>query len=70
MALGAMSRLQASSSAEGHQERVCVPRCWRSLVAQGRIQSIIDRIFPPEDVAMVFEALRQGNALGRNVGAV
>jgi 2-desacetyl-2-hydroxyethyl bacteriochlorophyllide A dehydrogenase len=40
------------------------------LVAQGRIQSIIDRIFPLEDIELAFEALRQGNSLGRNVVAV
>ena len=40
------------------------------LVAQGRIQPIIDRIFPLEDIELAFEALRQGNSLGRNVVAV
>jgi D-arabinose 1-dehydrogenase-like Zn-dependent alcohol dehydrogenase len=40
------------------------------LVAQERIQPIVDRIFPLEDVELAFEALRQGNSLGRNVVAV
>jgi D-arabinose 1-dehydrogenase-like Zn-dependent alcohol dehydrogenase len=40
------------------------------LAAQGRIQPIVDRIFPLEDVELAFEALRQGNTLGRNVVAV
>jgi 2-desacetyl-2-hydroxyethyl bacteriochlorophyllide A dehydrogenase len=40
------------------------------LVAQGRIQPIVDRVFPLEDVELAFEALRQGNSLGRNVVAV
>jgi D-arabinose 1-dehydrogenase-like Zn-dependent alcohol dehydrogenase len=40
------------------------------LVAQGRLQPIIDRIFPLEDIELAFEALRQGNSLGRNVVAV
>lgn len=40
------------------------------LVAQGRIQPIVDRIFPLKDIELAFEALRQGNSLGRNVVAV
>ena len=40
------------------------------LVAQGRIQPIVDRIFPLEDIELAFEALRQGNSLGRSVVAV
>jgi 2-desacetyl-2-hydroxyethyl bacteriochlorophyllide A dehydrogenase len=40
------------------------------LVAQGRIQPIIDQVFPLEDVEQAFEALRQGRSLGRNVVAV
>jgi D-arabinose 1-dehydrogenase-like Zn-dependent alcohol dehydrogenase len=40
------------------------------LVAQGRIQPVVDRIFPPEDIELAFEALRQGSSLGRNVVAV
>jgi 2-desacetyl-2-hydroxyethyl bacteriochlorophyllide A dehydrogenase len=40
------------------------------LVAQGRIQPIVDRVFPLEDVELAFEALQQGNSLGRNVVAV
>jgi D-arabinose 1-dehydrogenase-like Zn-dependent alcohol dehydrogenase len=40
------------------------------LVAQGRIQPIIDRVFPLEDIELAFEALRQGSSLGRNVVAV
>jgi D-arabinose 1-dehydrogenase-like Zn-dependent alcohol dehydrogenase len=40
------------------------------LVAQGRIQPIVDRIFPMEDVELAFDALRQGRSLGRNVLAI
>jgi propanol-preferring alcohol dehydrogenase len=40
------------------------------LVAQGRIQPIVDRVFPLEEVELAFEALRQGHSLGRNVIAV
>jgi 2-desacetyl-2-hydroxyethyl bacteriochlorophyllide A dehydrogenase len=40
------------------------------LVAQGRIQPIIDHVFPLEDIELAFEALRQGSSLGRNVVAV
>jgi NADPH:quinone reductase-like Zn-dependent oxidoreductase len=36
------------------------------LVTQGHIQPIVDRIFPFAEV----EALRQGQALGRNVLAI
>jgi D-arabinose 1-dehydrogenase-like Zn-dependent alcohol dehydrogenase len=37
------------------------------LVAQGRIQPIVDRVFPFAEVEAAFEALRQGHSLGRNV---
>lgn len=40
------------------------------LVGQGRIQPIVDRIFPLKDIELAFEALRQGQSLGRNVIAV
>ena len=40
------------------------------LVAQGRIQPIVDRIFSMEDVELAFDALRQGLSLGRNVVAI
>lgn len=40
------------------------------LVAQGRIQPIVDRVFSMEDVELAFEALRQGRTLGRNVVAI
>ena len=40
------------------------------LVAQGRIEPIIDRIFSMEDVELAFDALRQGRSLGRNVVAI
>jgi D-arabinose 1-dehydrogenase-like Zn-dependent alcohol dehydrogenase len=40
------------------------------LVVQGRIQPIVDRIFPLADVELAFEALRQDRSLGRNVLAV
>jgi propanol-preferring alcohol dehydrogenase len=40
------------------------------LVGQGRIQPIIDRVFPLEDVELAFEALHQGRSLGRNVIAI
>jgi D-arabinose 1-dehydrogenase-like Zn-dependent alcohol dehydrogenase len=40
------------------------------LVGQGRIQPIVDRVFPLEDIELAFEALRQGQSLGRNVVAV
>jgi alcohol dehydrogenase, propanol-preferring len=41
-----------------------------NLVSQGRIQPIVDRVFSLEDVELAFEALRQGQSLGRNVVAV
>ncbi len=40
------------------------------LVAQGRIQPIVDRVFPFAEVEAAFEALRQGHSLGRNVLAI
>ena len=40
------------------------------LVAQGRIQPIVDRVFPFAEVEAAFEALRQGRSLGRNVLAI
>lgn len=40
------------------------------LVARGRIQPIVDRIFPLAEVELAFEALREGRFLGRNVLAV
>ena len=40
------------------------------LVAQGRIQPIVDRIFSMEDVEEAFDSLRQGRVLGRNVLAI
>lgn len=40
------------------------------LVAQGRIQPIVDRVFSLEDVELAFDSLRQGQSLGRNVVAV
>lgn len=40
------------------------------LVARGRIQPIVDRIFPLAEVELAFEALREGRSLGRNVLAV
>ena len=40
------------------------------LVAQGRIQPIVDKIYSMEDVEQAFEALRQGQSLGRNVLAI
>ena len=41
-----------------------------NLVARGKIKPIIDQVFSLEDVESAFEALRQGNSLGRNVVAV
>ena len=40
------------------------------LVAQGRIQPIIDQVFSLEDVELAFETLREGQSLGRSVVAV
>jgi 2-desacetyl-2-hydroxyethyl bacteriochlorophyllide A dehydrogenase len=40
------------------------------LVAQGRIQPIVDRIFPMEDAELAFDALRQGRSVGRTVLAM
>ena len=40
------------------------------LVAQGKITPVVDRVFSLEDVEDAFEALRQGNSLGRNVVAI
>jgi 2-desacetyl-2-hydroxyethyl bacteriochlorophyllide A dehydrogenase len=40
------------------------------LVAQGRIQPVIDRVFPLEDIELAFDELRQGRSLGRTVVAV
>jgi D-arabinose 1-dehydrogenase-like Zn-dependent alcohol dehydrogenase len=40
------------------------------LVAQGRVQPIIDRIFPLQEIELAFEVLRQGKSLGRHVVAV
>ena len=41
-----------------------------ALVSQGRIETVVDRIFSLEDVEEAFDALRQGRSLGRNVVAV
>jgi D-arabinose 1-dehydrogenase-like Zn-dependent alcohol dehydrogenase len=41
-----------------------------TLVAQGRITPIVDRIFPFEEVEAAFTALQQGHSLGRNVLAI
>ena len=41
-----------------------------NLVSQGRIKPIVDQVFSLEDVESAFDALRQGNSLGRNVIAV
>lgn len=41
-----------------------------NLVSQGRIRPIVDRVFSLEDVESAFDALRQGQSLGRNVVAV
>ena len=41
-----------------------------ALVAQGRITPIIDQTFSLEDVEAAFDALRNGESLGRNVIAV
>lgn len=38
-----------------------------NLVSQGRIKPILDQVFSLEDVESAFDALRQGNSLGRNV---
>ena len=40
------------------------------LVAQGRIQPMVDRVFPFAEVEAAFEVLRQGRSLGRNVLAI
>jgi 2-desacetyl-2-hydroxyethyl bacteriochlorophyllide A dehydrogenase len=40
------------------------------LVAHGRIQPIVDRVFPFAEVEAAFDALRQGRSLGRNVLAI
>jgi propanol-preferring alcohol dehydrogenase len=40
------------------------------LVAQGRVQPIVDRIFSLENVDLAFDALRQGRSLGRTVVAI
>jgi D-arabinose 1-dehydrogenase-like Zn-dependent alcohol dehydrogenase len=40
------------------------------LVAQGRIQPLVDRLFPFVDVEAAFEVLSQGRSLGRNVLAI
>ena len=40
------------------------------LVAQGRIRPIIDKSFSLENVEEAFDALRNGESLGRNVIAV
>jgi len=40
------------------------------LVAQGRIQPVVDQVFSMEDVELAFNALRQGRSLGRNVLAI
>jgi len=40
------------------------------LVAQRRIQPIVDRVFPFAEVESAFETLRQGGSLGRNVLAI
>lgn len=41
-----------------------------SLVSQGLIKPIVDQVFSLEDVESAFDALRQGNSLGRNVIAL
>lgn len=41
-----------------------------ALVSQGRVKPIVDQVFSLEDVESAFDALRQGNSLGRNVVAV
>jgi len=41
-----------------------------TLVSQGRIRPIVDQVFSLEDVESAFDALRQGQSLGRNVVAV
>jgi propanol-preferring alcohol dehydrogenase len=41
-----------------------------TLVAQGRITPVVDRIFPFEEVEAAFAALQQGHSLGRNVLAI
>ena len=41
-----------------------------NLVSQGRIKPIVDQVFSLEDVESAFDALRQGNSLGRNVIAL
>ena len=40
------------------------------LVAQSRIQPIVDQVFSLEDVELAFDALRGGRSLGRNVVAI
>jgi len=40
------------------------------LVAQGRVQPIVDQVFPLGDVERAFDALRAGRPLGRNVLSV
>ena len=40
------------------------------LVAQGRIQPMVDRVFPFAEVEAAFEVLRQGRSLGHNVLAI
>ena len=40
------------------------------LVAQGRIQPMVDRVFLFAEVEAAFEVLRQGRSLGRNVLAI
>ena len=40
------------------------------LVARGRIQPIVDRVFSLQDAELAFDALRQGLSLGRNVLAI
>jgi D-arabinose 1-dehydrogenase-like Zn-dependent alcohol dehydrogenase len=41
-----------------------------TLVAQGRITPVVDRLFPFEEVEAAFAALQQGHSLGRNVLAI
>lgn len=40
------------------------------VAAQGRIQPMVDRVFPFAEVEAAFEVLRQGQSLGHNVLAI
>jgi D-arabinose 1-dehydrogenase-like Zn-dependent alcohol dehydrogenase len=37
------------------------------LVARGRITPMVDQVFPIEEIARAFDALREGRPIGRNV---